>query len=71
MALFEVRGLRKAFGRHVVLDGLDIDIFDGEVIKPQTTDRAHVITFEDVPADKKKEALLASRLFIEDLWDRV
>ncbi len=32
MALFEVRGLRKAFGRHVVLDGLDIDIFDGEVI---------------------------------------
>ena len=41
-----------------------------EVIKPQTTDRAHVITFEDVPADKKKEALLASRLFIEDLWDQ-
>jgi phospholipid/cholesterol/gamma-HCH transport system ATP-binding protein len=32
MALFEVRGVRKSFGRHVVLDGLDIDIFDGEVI---------------------------------------
>jgi len=41
-----------------------------EVIKPQTTDRAHVITFEDVPADEKKQALLASRLFMEDLWDR-
>jgi phospholipid/cholesterol/gamma-HCH transport system ATP-binding protein len=32
MALFEVRGLRKAFGRHVVLDELDLDIFDGEVV---------------------------------------
>jgi len=32
MALFELRGLRKAFGRHVVLDGLDLDILDGEVI---------------------------------------
>ncbi|MBW2629494.1 MAG: ATP-binding cassette domain-containing protein [Deltaproteobacteria bacterium] len=32
MALFEVRGLRKAFGRNVVLDGLDLDIFDGEVV---------------------------------------
>ena len=32
MALFEVRGLTKAFGRHVVLSGLDIDIFTGEVI---------------------------------------
>ena len=32
MALFEVRGLRKAFGRHVVLSGLDIDVFAGEVI---------------------------------------
>ena len=32
MALFEVRGLRKAFGRHVVLNGLDIDVFAGEVI---------------------------------------
>ncbi|MBW1830657.1 MAG: ATP-binding cassette domain-containing protein [Deltaproteobacteria bacterium] len=32
MALFEVRGLRKAFGRHVVLDGLDIDIFAGEIV---------------------------------------
>jgi len=32
MALLEVRGLRKAFGRHVVLNGLDIDIFDGEVV---------------------------------------
>ena len=32
MALFELRGLRKAFGRHVVLDGLDIDVLDGEVI---------------------------------------
>jgi phospholipid/cholesterol/gamma-HCH transport system ATP-binding protein len=32
MALFELRGLRKAFGRHVVLDELDLDILDGEVI---------------------------------------
>jgi phospholipid/cholesterol/gamma-HCH transport system ATP-binding protein len=32
MALFEVRGLRKAFGRHRVLDGLDLDIFAGEVV---------------------------------------
>ncbi len=32
MALFEVRGLRKAFGRQVVLNGLDLDIIDGEVI---------------------------------------
>ncbi len=32
MALFEVRGLRKAFGQHLVLSGLDIDIFAGEVI---------------------------------------
>lgn len=32
MALFEVRGVRKAFGRHVVLDGIDIDIYQGEVV---------------------------------------
>ena len=32
MALFEVRGLEKAFGPNVVLDGLDLDIFDGEVV---------------------------------------
>lgn len=32
MALFEVRGVRKAFGRHVVLDGLDLDIVEGEVV---------------------------------------
>ncbi len=32
MALFEVRGLKKAFGRNVVLDGLDLDIYVGEVI---------------------------------------
>ena len=32
MALFEVRGLKKAFGPNVVLDGLDLDIFNGEVI---------------------------------------
>ena len=32
MALFEVRGLTKAFGRHVVLNGLDLDIFTGEVV---------------------------------------
>jgi phospholipid/cholesterol/gamma-HCH transport system ATP-binding protein len=32
MALFEVRGVRKAFGRQVVLDELDLDIFEGEVL---------------------------------------
>lgn len=32
MALFELRGLKKAFGRNVVLDGLDLDIFAGEVV---------------------------------------
>jgi phospholipid/cholesterol/gamma-HCH transport system ATP-binding protein len=32
MALFEVRGLKKAFGRNVVLDGLDLDIYAGEVV---------------------------------------
>jgi phospholipid/cholesterol/gamma-HCH transport system ATP-binding protein len=32
MALFEVRDLKKAFGPNVVLDGLDIDVFAGEVV---------------------------------------
>ena len=32
MALFEVRGLKKAFGRNVVLDGLDLDIYEREVV---------------------------------------
>lgn len=32
MALFEVRGVRKAFARQVVLDELDFDIFDREVV---------------------------------------
>ncbi|MGB8329256.1 MAG: ATP-binding cassette domain-containing protein [Polyangiales bacterium] len=32
MALFEVRGLQKAFGRQIVLNGLDLDIIDGEVL---------------------------------------
>lgn len=32
MALFEVRNLRKAFGRNLVLSGLDLDIFEGEVV---------------------------------------
>jgi len=32
MALIEVRGLRKAFGRNQALNGLDVDIFAGEVI---------------------------------------
>jgi phospholipid/cholesterol/gamma-HCH transport system ATP-binding protein len=32
MALFELRGVCKAFGRNVVLDGLDLDIFEGEVV---------------------------------------
>ena len=32
MALFELRGLKKAFGRNVVLDGLDLDIYAGEVV---------------------------------------
>jgi len=32
VALFEIRGLRKAFGRHQVLSGLDLDIVDGEIL---------------------------------------
>jgi len=32
MALFEVRGLRKTFGRNLVLNGLDLDIVEGEII---------------------------------------
>ncbi len=32
MALFEVRDVRKAFARNVVLDGLDLDIFEREVV---------------------------------------
>ena len=32
MALFELRGLRKAFGPNLVLDGLDLDIVTNEVI---------------------------------------
>ncbi|MDH3200143.1 MAG: ATP-binding cassette domain-containing protein [Myxococcales bacterium] len=32
MALFEVRGVRKAFARNVVLDELDFDIFEREVV---------------------------------------
>lgn len=32
MALFEVRGVRKAFARQVVLDELDFDIFKREVV---------------------------------------
>ncbi len=32
MALFEVRDVRKAFARNVVLDGLDFDIFEREVV---------------------------------------
>jgi len=32
VALFEIRDVCKAFGRHKVLDGLDLDIDEGEVI---------------------------------------
>jgi phospholipid/cholesterol/gamma-HCH transport system ATP-binding protein len=32
MALFELRGIRKAFGTQVVLDGLDLDIRRGELL---------------------------------------
>lgn len=32
MALFELRGLKKAFGPNVVLDGLDLDIIANEVV---------------------------------------
>ncbi len=42
-----------------------------EVIKLQTTDRAHCIAFEHVPNDQRKEALRASREYLEDLWDRI
>ncbi len=42
-----------------------------EVIKPQTTDRAHCIAFEHVPDDQRKATLRASREYIEDLWDRI
>ena len=32
MALFELRGLKKAFGANVVLNGLDLDIIANEVV---------------------------------------
>lgn len=32
MALFEIRGLKKHFGAHAVLDGIDLDIEKGELI---------------------------------------
>lgn len=32
MALFELRGVSKAFGRHAVLKDLDLDIFQGEIL---------------------------------------
>jgi phospholipid/cholesterol/gamma-HCH transport system ATP-binding protein len=32
VALFEIRGLKKAFGRKVVFDGLDLDIAQGEFV---------------------------------------
>ena len=32
MALFEVRGVSKAFGRHVVLRSIDLDIYQGEIL---------------------------------------
>jgi len=41
-----------------------------QVIKPQTTDRAHVISIEGLPEAERVDALRASRLYIEDLWDR-
>ncbi len=32
MALVEVRAVRKAFGKNVVLDGLDLDVYEGEFL---------------------------------------
>ena len=51
MALFEVRGLRKAFGRHVVLDGLDIDIFAGETL---TDDYARMNPARSTPSLRRE-----------------
>ncbi|MBX3251802.1 MAG: ATP-binding cassette domain-containing protein [Myxococcales bacterium] len=32
MALYEVRGLRKAFGENVVLESVDLDVYEGEFL---------------------------------------
>ena len=31
-AMLEVRGLKKTFGEHTVLDGVDLQVFQGEVV---------------------------------------
>jgi ABC-2 type transport system ATP-binding protein len=31
MSAIEIRGLRRSFGDHVVLDGIDLDVADGTV----------------------------------------
>jgi hypothetical protein len=41
-----------------------------EAIKPQLTDRAHVISVEGIEEGKRKEVLAASHQYITDLWDR-
>jgi len=40
------------------------------VIKPQVSDRAHVISVEGIEESKRKETLAASYRYMKDLWDR-
>lgn len=41
-----------------------------EVIKPQVSDRAHVISVEGIEESKRREVLAASHRYMTDLWDR-
>ncbi len=41
-----------------------------EAIKPQLSDRAHVIAVEGLPPDERAPALKKSREYLEDIWDR-
>lgn len=40
------------------------------VMKPQLSDRAHVIGIENIPSDRRRDVLRASREYLEDLWDK-
>ncbi len=41
-----------------------------QVIKPQVSDRAHVISVEGIEESKRKEVLAQSHRYMTDLWDR-